>query len=219
MKYHVLLSILILFLISCNSSNSQKESTPDVRQIINKIEAKYISAASYSDSGKVVSLKPNSSDTLEVVHFKTTFENGGLFRFLFHKAGKQKSLYIISYDGENKAERWWELDNQNKTYNSLSSALAAARGISLRSSTIIPTMLFPGKTSEENILQWIKINRQMEEEDFNGAKYYKIMGEDTRGAAYTVWISQKDLLIQKIEIIQKDKSKQHYEFFATTFDT
>jgi outer membrane lipoprotein-sorting protein len=217
MKVQVLI-LSILLLISCNSLNSQKELSPDVKQIINKVEAKYLSAAFYSDSGKVISLKPNSSDTLEVVHFKTTFENGGLFRFHFHKEGKPKSLYIISYDGENKAERWWELDNQKKTYNSLSSALAAARGISLRSSTIIPTMLFPGKTNEQNILQWIN-NRQMIEEDLNGAKYYKIMGKDKRGATYIVWISQKELFIQKIEIIQKDKSKLHYEFFSSLFDT
>lgn len=179
------------------------------------IEA-YRGLDNYLDSGKVITeISTGGRSNKTSLHFKTAYSKKGGFNFEFYHPGQSNSLYTINRS-KGKAQSWWGINGQTKT-NTLPLLLAAAYGVSSRSSKDIPTLLLTEIFPDDYIFRQVKLELD-KMETLNGVPCYLMTRLTPDDEVIRMWIAQKDFLIRKIERTRDITTQnKHMHVIATTF--
>lgn len=204
-------------------------SAQNVKSIISKTEARYLDMKVYLDSGKAISNHYNlDHPTSNAYLFKTAYSDDGSYNFETYKIGS-RDLRVLNKDSKGVVRAWDPLTNSVKIRPSFEVGLARAGSPLAQLMTI--DLLAPGssKAAPKNVLHTIPDLKLEAPVSINGNLCYKLSGIYSVGKAnpsfwisHTIWISQKDFLIRKIETdypVQKFRTKNTFIFYPYALKT
>jgi len=201
MKKYFICALLTLF-SNFVFSQSKTQVTLSVPQIFEKSEESYAALQTYLDSGKVIKeFYNNDRPSKSSIKFRTAYSEFLGFNFEYYVPNKSNSLYTIN-KSSNVVRSWWGIRNQIETQASLSSALAAATGVSSSTSNIIPRLLLPAELKQANVFKNVK-GKITGSEVIDDHVCYVIEGNKSESGIIKLWISKKDFMIRKIFIDRK----------------
>lgn len=209
MKILLVLLIIAISFAQEGFSNTSYQSTDTLNaaSILKKSAERYAELKTYLDSGKVIRhFYKNNSPHKSAIYFKTAFSETGDFNFEYYEPGKSNSLYTVNRT-EKRVQSWWGITNKIITNRTLAMSLAAASGVSSRTSTIVPQLLSPEDfTGKKGVFNSFTPS-QSSSESVKGIDCYKIMGKGLVNETMTFWIGKRDFLIRKIETDKSINSK------------
>lgn len=204
-------------------------SAQNVKSIISKTEAKYLDMKVYLDSGKAISNSYNLDHPISNAYrFKTAYSDDGSYNFESYEIGSGY-IRVLNKDSKGVVRAWDPLTNSIKIKPSFEVGLASAGSLLVQLMTI--DLLAPGssKAAAKNVLHTIPDLKLEAPERINGNLCYKLSGTYSLGKinpsfwiSHTVWISQKDFLIRKVETdypVKKFRTKNTFIFFPYTLKT
>lgn len=210
MKY---LSILVLLLfVGLGYSSQDQQHT--AQEILDRMISAYTSCNTYMDEGEVrtIFIEQKGRRTL-IRPFSTAFVRPSEFRFEYkaRRGEDEWDSYIIWKDAQS-IKTWWSIKPEVESPTNLSSALAAAAGVSGGASHTIPSLLLP-ETMSRGHFKYLSELKIAGEEEVNGKSAYKIEGTDSRKNIITLWVDKLSLLIVKMF------EKRKFETFETETTT
>lgn len=204
MKKYLTCLLLTLGMTSAYSQNNlNKQLTAD--EILLKSAKTYAGLKNYLDSGKVVNEHYNNDHPFKSAkHFRTAYSESLGFNFEYFEPNKSNSLYTINKSA-GQVKTWWGINNKVNSVESLSSAVAAAAGVSSLTSVIVPKLLFPEEVKAPNFFTGIT-GELVQSETLNGQICHVISGVNKNGDKVMIWINRNDFLLRKVVIDKEVKA-------------
>lgn len=201
---HVKVLQNIAFMVGLVFATFQSIYAQTIEEIVDNSKKVYANAPFYLDSGRVFLQFYDVERPFEKAkYFKTVYDKKGRFNYEFYDVGESNSLFVINRDANNLTQSWWGIVNKIQNGQSLDQFLSSARGVSSRSSTIIPQLLFPINQILGPIIFSNTQNFQLAPDEMvRGALCFKISGNGPEGNT-TLWIAKDNYLIKKIELESK----------------
>jgi outer membrane lipoprotein-sorting protein len=168
-----------------------------IRTILAKSRRAYELLESYEGSG-FVQYTNSGGETYHTIHFRIFYKHPGKFRFDWKETlafSAEEDERVLWTDGEGTYHYWSRVDQYKEELSPLV-ALAGAKFISGGSSYTVPLLLL--REFEDTGPFRLENKCILPVEEFEGAQCHVLSGT-TDGEKWTLWISQEDYLIRKIE--------------------
>jgi outer membrane lipoprotein-sorting protein len=193
-------------------------------EVLAAMAERYAGCVTYRDSGKAITrfISDSGRSRSSIKPFTTAFIRPNRFRFEFRSrhgdAEEDWDPYIVFADGR-EVLTWWGVRPGIERPESLRDALAAATGVSSRSSHTVPSLLLPGEFEGSRLLTDLVEVRSLDDGVVDGQACFRLTGifrpptldpeeeqervdgptDLTKDAPSIVWIDQETLLLKRLE--------------------
>jgi outer membrane lipoprotein-sorting protein len=214
MKHGPIRTVCIILLLSVLPQLLHGNEGERIRTILAKSRRAYELLESYEGLG-TVQYTNSGGDPYHTIRFRIFYKHPEKFRFDWKETlafSKKEDERVLWSDGEGTYHYWSRVDQYKEELSPLV-ALAGARFISGGSSYTVPLLLLrefedtgPFRLEDKCILP---------DEEFGGTQCHVLSGT-ADGENWTLWISQEDYLIRKIERrstreLVEDRGPRHRE--------
>jgi outer membrane lipoprotein-sorting protein len=167
-------------------------------QLLDRMSKAYANCKSYRDSGVVkTDLFLPQGKTTESKPFETAFIRPDRFRFEFCKGGVPKENRYLIWSKGKDVQTWWYVKPVINKPDSLSTAVAAATGVSGSSAHTIPAMLMPSVVQGTRLNDMTGVKRIADAKQ-NNVDCFRVEG-NSGTIPKTVWLDKKTFLVLRID--------------------
>lgn len=183
----------------------------DAREVLREMVARYTSLTSYSDTGRVTCLRPETGDENRIA-FSTLYKSPSYFRFAFTRPHAYRPLrhlatqHVAGFDGTSGYVTMKGYDGRmtDKFPITLSSAVAHATGISRGSAHTIGRLLLP-EVGGRSLVSSLEPTRATDVV-VDDTPFYIIKTRGARGdLEEELWIEKSSFLLRKLISRREDR--------------
>ena len=179
--------------------------SPEVKALVQSVRDAYENAASYSDTGTLELI--DDGEVLGRATFKTAYKDPGdlLFEHWDSTGDFHFTADILSKKGD-LVQFMSDTDTEPTVEEDISMAIGTLYGVTLGTSGNVPELLL--KLDDGVLFHLIDLKMLMETKTEDGTLCHRLHGKDALGQENTIWIGKKDLLIRKIESVEKQLGRK-----------
>jgi len=204
-RIHLLLVCISLLVSSVCGQNSQHSKTLSItgEQVIEQMSRAYSTAQSYSDTGLVQEVTPNSKrdHTKLITAFNTYFVRPESYRFEWNAVGEDEPGWKVIW---NNGGMFFSLNSsgqpvrETRPGRTIGSAAVVTRGASHTIAALLTTQISGFRITQ------IRRASLLHQESFEGDLCYVVKGFHPLGFPIELWISKSNFMLRKSREIGKD---------------